>query len=149
MEKKTQLFVEVKVQHQRVTGAGGDLAQAFETWTSSRLKGTPLVWFPCGGGGSTARIGGDWGVLRPREVLCQGSDAAGSPSSSAGLRTLRPPGVDGVEGRGPPGLGGLRRSPGRVPTLRVLSAPSWFGAVTWSGKLQLVFRGPCPSPSLP
>lgn len=50
MKKKTQLFVEVKVQHQRVTGAGGDLAQAFETWTSSRLKGTPLVWFPCGGG---------------------------------------------------------------------------------------------------
>ena len=113
------------------------------------LERDPLGVVSLRGGGSTARIGGDWGVLRPREVLCQGSDAAGSPSSSAGLRTLRPPGVDGVEGRGPPGLGGLRRSPGRVPTLRVLSAPSWFGAVTWSGKLQLVFRGPCPSPSLP
>lgn len=118
--------MEVKVQHQRLTGAGGDLAQAFETMDIFPLERDPLGVVSLSGG-STARIGGDWGVLRPTEVLCQGSDAAGSPSSSAGLRTLRPPGVDGVEGRGPPGLGGQRRSPGRVPTLRVLSAPPGLG----------------------
>lgn len=45
-----------------------------------------------------------------------------------------------------PQLGGERRSPGRRPTLQLLSAPSWFGAVTWSGKLQLVFRAPARPP---
>lgn len=76
--------MEVKVQQQRLTGAGGDLGRAFdyETLSIFPLERDPLdvvSW-----GGAPPGSGGDWGALRPGGVPCQGCDAPGSPSSSAG-----------------------------------------------------------------
>ena len=137
--------MEVKVQQQRLTGAGGDLGRAFdyETLSILPLERDPLdvvSW-----GGAPPGSGGDWGALRPREVLCQGSDAAGSPSCSAGLCPLRPPRVDRVEGAGPPALV-VNGGPGEDAPRGCSRCPPALGWVTRSGRPQLVPRGPCPPP---
>lgn len=73
-------------------------------------------------GGAPLGVGATGVSCRPREVLCQGSGAAGSPapprdSMPFGLREWT------VWRCGPPDLVVSSGPQGRVPTLQVLSAP--------------------------